>query len=111
MGHVSLRNKKATDLVSSRKANWNEDLLRHLSTDWARSGRSVVADDDSPIDHRDIEDWVAHFIEDNHQTDGDERGLILALIYHSLNFDIPFAATRNVRAELLQIARENLKSK
>ncbi|QDG94281.1 hypothetical protein NIBR502774_14235 (plasmid) [Rhizobium sp. NIBRBAC000502774] len=58
-------------------------------------------------DLKTIHDWVSWFIANG--AGDDQYELILSHIDHSLNLDIPFAATATVRESLISAARSRLK--
>jgi hypothetical protein len=78
-----------------------------LRQEWAEGGRLVLQDDADGSDHGIVDHWIARLI-DGDIADADKDG-ILSLVYHSLNFDIPFAATKDVRDELLHLVRMKIK--
>ncbi|MDR6293920.1 MULTISPECIES: hypothetical protein [Inquilinus] len=78
-----------------------------LRREWAEGGRVVLQDDANGSDHSIVHHWIMRLI-DGEIVDDDRDG-ILSLVYHSLNFDIPFAATKGVRDELLQVVRMKIK--
>lgn len=86
------------------------DLTAHdiaaLRSEWISGGWLVVRDDASPSDHESVYRWVLDVI-DGHVDDPD-HSVIITTIYHSLNFDIPFSATKSVRDELMSMARRKL---
>ena len=81
--------------------------LTALRQEWTEGGRLVLRDDANGSDHSDLHHWVLRLI-DGDITDDDRDG-ILSLVYHSLNFDIPFAATKGVRDELLHVIRMKIR--
>ncbi|WP_395680510.1 hypothetical protein [Inquilinus sp.] len=83
------------------------DELAALRREWAEGGRIVLQDDAEGGDHSAVHHWIVRLL-DGDIADDDRDG-ILSLVYHSLNFDIPFAATKGVRDELLQVVRTKLK--
>lgn len=80
--------------------------LAALRKEWTELAGFVFQDDANGSDHSDIRHWVVRLI-DGDIADDDRDG-ILSLVYHSLNFDIPFAATKGVRDELLHVVRMKL---
>lgn len=86
-------------------SEWTKEQIDALGSEWARGGQFVLGDDLDRKDRLEIEHWIAHFIVESVGENDSERGYILSLIYHSLNFDIPFEATRGVREDLLRIIR------
>jgi hypothetical protein len=86
----------------------NQEILDELKSEW-RDGSTIILDaDDHRGDHCKIKQWVARFLEEGARNEDDK--LLLNRIYHSLNFDIPFRATANVRAELLEHVRARLRA-
>ncbi|KGM32749.1 hypothetical protein [Inquilinus limosus] len=85
----------------------DRDELAALRKEWVESGRSVLQDDAGGGDQSVLHHWVVRLI-DGDIVDDDRDG-ILSLVYHSLNFDIPFAATRGVREELRHVIRMKIK--
>ena len=79
-----------------------------LRSEWITGGRLVVRDDSSPSDHDSVYDWVLTYIDDG--ADDPDYGVVLGLVYHSLNFDIPFSATKSVRDDLMRISRRKLET-
>lgn len=79
-----------------------------LRREWVSGGRLVVGDDPSPSDHDSVYHWVLHFIDGN--GDDPDYASIMGIIFHSLNFDIPFSATKSVRNDLMHIARRKLEN-
>ncbi|WP_018045111.1 hypothetical protein [Methylobacterium sp. 88A] len=77
-----------------------------LRSEWITGGRLVVGDDPSPSDHEAVYRWVLDFMDGG--ADDPDYGTVLGLIYHSLNFDIPFSATKSVRDDLMHMARRKL---
>lgn len=76
-----------------------------LRQEWSEGGRIVLQDDADGSDHSAVHRWVARLIDGDI---ADDDG-ILSLVHHSLNFDIPFAATRGVREELLHVVRMKIR--
>ncbi|SEP46262.1 hypothetical protein SAMN04487843_12338 [Methylobacterium sp. ap11] len=74
-----------------------------LEREWRDLGGFVVQDDPDPADHDAIHAWVLDFIDSG--VDDPDDPYVHGLIGHSLDFDIPFAATERVRGELMTIAR------
>ena len=74
-----------------------------LRVEWINSGFLVLGDDDHQQDHPNINRWIIDFL-NKKELEGDEL-LIVSLICHSLNFDIPFKATKSVRSHLLRTVR------
>jgi hypothetical protein len=83
------------------------DELAALRQEWSEGGRLVLQDDADGGDHSIVHHWIMRLI-DGEIVDDDRDG-ILSLVYHSLNFDIPFAATKGVRDELLHVVRMKIK--
>ncbi|MGF6229841.1 hypothetical protein QFZ27_003796 [Inquilinus ginsengisoli] len=83
------------------------DELAALRQDWTEGGRLVLQDDANGDDHGIVHHWVVRLIDGD--IADDERDSILSLVYHSVNFDIPFAATKGVRNELLHVVRMKIK--
>jgi hypothetical protein len=83
------------------------DELAALRQEWTEGGRLVLQDDANGGDHGDLTRWVVRLVDGD--IADDERDGILSLVYHSLNFDIPFAATKGVRDELLHVVRMKIK--
>lgn len=83
------------------------DELAALRQEWSEGGRIVLQDDADGGDHSIVHHWIVRLI-DGDIADDDRDG-ILSLVYHSLNFDIPFAATKGVRDELLHVVRMKIK--
>lgn len=77
-----------------------------LAMEWKSCGRLVLQDDDDPRDHDAIDRWIMELIDRPSGSPEDDH--IRSLVYHSLNFDIPFAATRNVRERLMDLVRKRL---
>lgn len=80
-----------------------------LRSEWIGGGRLVVGDDSSPSDQDSIYRWVLTFIDGG--ADDPDYGVVLGLVYHSLNFDIPFSATKSVRDDLMHMARTKLEDR
>lgn len=81
--------------------------LAALKKEWIEGGRHVLQDDADGSDHSVVHHWVVRLI-DGGILDDDRDG-ILSLVHHSLNFDIPFAATKGVRDELLHVVRMKIR--
>ncbi|MGU3656572.1 MULTISPECIES: hypothetical protein [unclassified Methylobacterium] len=79
-----------------------------LRDDWMHGGHLVLAADPDPSDHAAIHAWILDVIEGG-GGDPDQDG-IRDLIYHSLNFDIPFQATERVRQSLIATVRARLQA-
>lgn len=79
-----------------------------LRSEWITGVRLVVGDDSSPSDHESVYRWVLNFID--RSADDPDYSTVLGLIYHSLNFDIPFSATQSVRDDLMHMARRKLEN-
>lgn len=77
-----------------------------LRREWTDLGRMVLADDPDSADHPVLYAWILAFI-DGGINDPDYEA-IYVLIYHSVNFDIPFRATERVRGELISFVRRKL---
>jgi hypothetical protein len=86
----------------------NKKQMQDLKQEWIESGRFVLRDDDHPKDHTEIHNWLLEFLDKEERSDEDEY--IASCVYHSLNFDIPFPATKSVRCELLNIVRMKIKN-
>ncbi|UPA28051.1 hypothetical protein K6301_23925 (plasmid) [Shinella oryzae] len=71
------------------------------------SGALVLRDHGVGSDLEAIQEWVSWFIVNGRQDQDYE--LILSRIDHSLNLDIPFAATSTVRESLISTVRSKLK--
>ncbi|XYD08240.1 hypothetical protein R1A27_24925 [Methylobacterium sp. NMS12] len=74
-----------------------------LRDDWTHGGHLVLAADPDTSDHAAIHAWILDFIETG--ANDPDQGSIRPLIYHSLNFDIPFQATERVRQSLIATVR------
>ncbi|OWJ57080.1 hypothetical protein [Inquilinus limosus] len=85
----------------------DRDELAALRKEWVECGRAVLQADADGGDHSILHHWVVRLI-DGDIADDDRDG-ILSLVYHSLNFDIPFAATRGVREELRHVVRMKIR--
>ncbi len=85
----------------------NKEQMQDLKQEWTEGGRFVLRDDDHPKDHREIHNWLLEFLDKEERSDEDEY--IVTCVYHSLNFDIPFKATKGVRSELVNIVRMKIK--
>ena len=84
-----------------------DDYIDYLKREWALSGALVLRDHGVESDLGAIHEWVSWFIVNG---SGDpEYELILSYIDHSLNLDIPFAATSTVRESLISAARSRLR--
>jgi hypothetical protein len=85
----------------------NKEQMQDLKKEWVGGGRFVLRDDDHPEDHREIHNWLLELLDKEERSDEDEY--IASCVHHSLNFDIPFAATKGVRRELLNIVRMKIR--
>jgi len=84
-----------------------DDYINYLQREWSLSGTLVLRDHGVESDLKAIHEWVSWFIVNGA---GDkEYELILSHIDHSLNLDIPFAATFTVREALISAVRERMK--
>jgi CHAT domain-containing protein len=81
----------------------NKKQMPELKKEWLNGSKIVLQDDDYPKDHAEINDWIISLI--GKEARSDEKEYIVSCVYHSLSFDIPFAATKAIRGELLHIVR------
>ncbi|WP_247221334.1 hypothetical protein [Shinella oryzae] len=84
-----------------------DDYIGYLQQEWSISGALVLRDHGVGSDLEAIQEWVSWFIVNGRQDQDYE--LILSRIDHSLNLDIPFAATSTVRESLISTVRSKLK--
>ncbi|WP_287082506.1 hypothetical protein [Methylobacterium sp.] len=84
----------------------SDEVSAALRDDWIRGGHLVLADDPDTSDHAAIHAWILDFLETG--ADDPDQDSIRSLIYHSLNFDIPFQATERVRQSLIATVRARL---
>lgn len=83
-----------------------QEEVDYIQREWADLGRLVLRDHGVVNDLEAIYRWVGWFIANGAQDE--DYALILSHAYHSLNLDIPFAATHNVREKLIAAARFRL---
>jgi len=79
------------------------DLLNILKSEWVAGSTQIFREDCNKEDHQAISKWILGLLDQETMSESEE--LIVNLLHHSLNFDIPFKATASVRAELLQEVR------
>jgi hypothetical protein len=82
---------------------YSKEFLDRLRREWLGGSAVIFGADRNKEDHRAISKWILGLL--NQETLSEEDELMVSRVYHSLNFDIPFAATASVRAELLHIVR------
>ncbi|MFG1245709.1 hypothetical protein [Xanthobacter flavus] len=86
----------------------HDEWVARMRLDWTSGGGSIVLSDDPETDdHGEIYQWVANLLNKSDFSADDRH--ILNSVYQSLNFDIPFPATKIVRDELLQTVRMKIK--
>lgn len=82
----------------------DREQIQFLQKEWNEIGRLVLRDHGVEEDLESVHEWISLFIVNGK---GDESfELILSYIEHSLNLDIPFAATARVRETLIAMVRE-----
>lgn len=85
----------------------DHEQIQFLQREWNEIGRLVLRDHGVEDDLQSVHEWVSWFIVNGK---GEERfELILSYIDHSLNLDIPFAASARVRETLIAIARQRMR--
>jgi hypothetical protein len=77
--------------------------LDRLKSEWMTGSTAIFQADGNKEDHQAISKWIVGLLDQGTRSEDGE--LIFNLVYHSLNFDIPFKATASARAELLQRVR------
>lgn len=87
----------------------NRKQLTNLKSEWINGGHFVLSDDDNSDDHEELNKWILNFL-DKEITSDEEENIALS-IYYSLNFDIPFPATKIARDSLLRIVRMKINDK
>ncbi|MBK1842269.1 hypothetical protein JHL17_33220 [Azospirillum sp. YIM B02556] len=85
----------------------SRDQIESLKREWMDGGCHVLEDDDDKTDLEEVNNWIINFLDQDAMNDKD--GYVVSRIYHSLNFDIPFAATKQIRDELIHVVRMKMK--
>ena len=86
--------------------NHNREYLDRLKSEWMNGSAIILRDDSNKKDHQSISKWIEGLLDQ--ETRSNDEDLIVSLVYHSLNFDIPFKATASERAKLLQLVRAKI---
>jgi hypothetical protein len=81
----------------------NRESLDRLKSEWMSGSAIIFRADNNKEDHQAISKWILGLLDQ--ETRSEDEELIVSLVYHGLNFDIPLKATASVRAELLQMVR------
>jgi transcriptional regulator CtsR len=79
------------------------EYLDRVKSEWVNGSAFIFGADSNKEDHQAISKWILGLLDQ--EVRSEEEECIVRLVYHSLNFDIPFRATASVRAELLQMVR------
>jgi hypothetical protein len=82
---------------------YSREFLDRLKSEWKSGSVIIFRADSNKEDHQAISKWILGLLVQETRSEDEER--IVNLVYHGLNFDIPFEATSSVRAELLQMVR------
>lgn len=85
----------------------SEEQMRELRKEWVGGGRIAMRDDKYREDHIEISRWILRLLDKKVRSDEEEY--IVSCVDHSLNFDIPFQATKEVRDNLLHMVRMKMK--
>ena len=85
----------------------SEEQMRELRKEWVGGGRIAMRDDKHREDHIEISRWILRLLDKKVRSDEEEY--IVSCVDHSLNFDIPFQATKEVRDNLLHMVRMKMK--
>lgn len=85
----------------------SEQQMRELRKEWVGGGRIALRDDEHREDHIEINRWILRLLDKKVRSDEEEY--IVSCVDHSLNFDIPFQATKAVRDNLLHMVRMKMK--
>jgi hypothetical protein len=80
--------------------------LDRLKSEWMNGSAIIFRDDSNKEDHQAISRWILGLLDQ--ETRSNDEELIVSLVYHSLNCDIPFKATASERAKLLQLVRAKI---
>ena len=81
----------------------SREFSDRLKSEWMSGSAVIFQADGNKEDHQAISQWVQGLLDRETRSEDDE--LIFNLVYHSLNFDIPFKATASARADLLRMVR------
>ena len=82
---------------------YSREFSDRLKSEWMSGSAIIFQADGNKEDHQAISKWILGLLDQ--ETRSDDEELIFNLVYHSLNFDIPFKATACPRAELLRMVR------
>ena len=74
----------------------SREFLDRLKSEWMSGSAIIFQADGNKEDHQAISQWILALLDRKTRSEDDE--LIFNLVYHSLNFDIPFKATACPRA-------------
>ncbi|MGX8007960.1 hypothetical protein ACVDG8_002620 [Mesorhizobium sp. ORM8.1] len=85
----------------------SEEQMRGLRKEWVDGGHIAMRDDVHREDHIEINRWILRLLDK--KTRSDEEEYIVTCVDISLNFDIPFKATKGDRDDLLRMVRMKIK--
>ena len=86
---------------------YSREFLDRLKSEWMSGSVVIFGADGNKEDHPALSRLILRLLDQ--ETRSEDEDLIVSLVYHSLNFDIPFKATASVRAEMLKMVRRKIK--